>query len=331
MELLDKFSVYMKDNLDVMVEGISEKALTLPFYLLDAYRFYGCKIESKHYLLVVPKILVEIRPSDLKKHIDQIINSYPDILPILVIEQVASFIRKRLIQQKISFVVPGNQMYLPNLGLDLREYFKKQITQPNSLSPVAQLVFLYLLINKDIEKTNPTVLAEKLGYSTMSMSRTINELSSLELIREEKTGRQRWFELNGDRRILWNKAKNFLMTPVKYAPFVEADYLPPTDKPYLHTGESALAELSMLNPPDYNSIAMSQVDWKVVKEKKSASDWEKIIPSGNKVQVEVWSYDPRLLSQSRTVDPFSLFLSLNYLTDERVKAALENLFEDYAW
>ncbi len=32
------------------------------------------------------------------------------------------------IAQKVPFIVPGNQLYLPDLGLDLREYFRQRMT-----------------------------------------------------------------------------------------------------------------------------------------------------------------------------------------------------------
>ena len=42
-------------------------------------------------------------------------------LPVLyATEALASFERERLIEQKVPFVVPGNQLYLPHLGVDLR-------------------------------------------------------------------------------------------------------------------------------------------------------------------------------------------------------------------
>jgi hypothetical protein len=43
-------------------------------------------------------------------------------------------------------VVPGNQMYLPMIGLDLREYFLAANAVPKAdLSPAAQLIAVLLL------------------------------------------------------------------------------------------------------------------------------------------------------------------------------------------
>ena len=45
---------------------------------------------------------------------------------VYVTGALASYERKRLIEQKVPFMVPGNQLYLPDLGIDLREYFRQR-------------------------------------------------------------------------------------------------------------------------------------------------------------------------------------------------------------
>jgi len=44
---------------------------------------------------------------------------------IYVRAQVTAYNRKRLIEQKVPFIVPSNQMYLPLLAIDLREHFRR--------------------------------------------------------------------------------------------------------------------------------------------------------------------------------------------------------------
>lgn len=45
-------------------------------------------------------------------------------------------------------------------------------------------------------------------------------------------------------------------------------------------------------------------------------------------RIEVWKYDPKLLTHTGTVDKLSLFLSLKDNEDERVKIELDNLIND---
>jgi hypothetical protein len=48
-------------------------------------------------------------------------------------------------------------------------------------------------------------------------------------------------------------------------------------------------------------------------------------------EVEVWSYNPELLSGGQIVDRLSLYLSLKDNEDERVEAALEHMMEAVSW
>jgi hypothetical protein len=49
------------------------------------------------------------------------------------------------------------------------------------------------------------------------------------------------------------------------------------------------------------------------------------------VEVELWWYDPMLLSEGQEVDPLSLYLSLQDSTDDRVHTALEELLRGQEW
>jgi hypothetical protein len=48
-------------------------------------------------------------------------------------------------------------------------------------------------------------------------------------------------------------------------------------------------------------------------------------------EVEVWSYEPDLLSDGPAVDRFSLYLSLRDDTDERVQSALAEMMRGVTW
>jgi hypothetical protein len=51
----------------------------------------------------------------------------------------------------------------------------------------------------------------------------------------------------------------------------------------------------------------------------------------NEVEIEVWSYDPRVLLDGPTVDRLSLFLSLRDDPDERVQQALQEMMRSFSW
>jgi hypothetical protein len=109
---------------------------------------------------------------------------------IYVREQVASHQRKRLIEQRIPFIVPGNQLYLPMLGIDLREHFRKQRQRPLKFKPATQALVLHLLLHHDDTPRTPVELAERLGYTKMTMSRALDELEAEQLCEVTREGRE---------------------------------------------------------------------------------------------------------------------------------------------
>jgi hypothetical protein len=62
---------------------------------------------------------------------------------VYVTGTLASYERKRLIEHKVAFLVPGNQLYLPDLGIDLREYFRRPpAAADTALSPATQAMLI---------------------------------------------------------------------------------------------------------------------------------------------------------------------------------------------
>jgi hypothetical protein len=49
------------------------------------------------------------------------------------------------------------------------------------------------------------------------------------------------------------------------------------------------------------------------------------------VEVEVWKYNPALLSESGVVDRLSLYLLLKDYDDERVQIELEHMIHEIKW
>ena len=48
-------------------------------------------------------------------------------------------------------------------------------------------------------------------------------------------------------------------------------------------------------------------------------------------RIEIWRYDPKLLTHSEVVDKLSLYLSLVNHEDERVQIELDKLIADIQW
>lgn len=297
----------------------------LPLYLRSGYSFYEAEILDLPCLMMADQGEENPAAATIRKHINHVRSKWPGEI-IYVRAQIAAYQRKRLIEQKVPFIVPGNQMYLPMLGIDLREYFRR-LRQPNStLSPATQVVVLHALLCSDERVYTPAELAERLGYTKMTMTRAFNELDAEDLADISTQGRQRCLTFKSTRRDLWQKALPLLRSPVKKRQHVR---LTTQKRIGPVAGLSALASYSMLAAPSISTVATSVDRWRAFQQRAEFAKTAADDPESQ--EVEVWSYDPKLFSHRQIVDRFSLFLSLRGNEDERVEAAMEEMMEAVSW
>ena len=324
--LIQKFKHYFKETLGVSVEPEAwEGARGMPFFLRNMYSFFQVSILGTPCVVMVPKEDVEQTPAIICKHIRQLQKKWAHAV-LYANKKISAYNRKRLIEHKVPFVVPGNQMYLPPLGVDLREHFKTIIEARSKLRPSTQIAFLYALTRDYGQGVTPKALAERLGYAPMSMTRAFDELESAELGQVTMEGRQRVLRLTRDRKALWEEALNFLRSPVKKRLWVR---LVSIRHPGVEAGLTALARYSALTGPANPVFAMDSQAWR---EAGNSSGVIKLpIPEPDACRLEIWSYSPDLLAENGVADPFSLYLSLKGTDDERVESALEEMMEQFQW
>jgi RNA polymerase sigma factor (sigma-70 family) len=261
----------------------------------------------------------------VRKHMNQVRSKWDGEI-IYVRDQVAAYQRRRLIEQKVPFVIPGNQMYLPMLGIDLREHFRQIRQAAPNLMPATQVVVIHVLLHGIDHVFTPVELAERLGYSKMTMTRAFNELEAAGLGDISMEGRQRCLRFHSGHGKLWKKTLPLLRSPVKQCRHVR----PPARKRFgTIAGLSALAHYSMLAAPSIPVVAVSSSQWKTFQKDTSLAKAAADDPES--LEVQVWSYDPKLFISDGTVDRLSLFLSLRDDEDERVEAALEEMMEAVSW
>ena len=327
--LIKELGKYIKDTLDITlaIQPWNDCA-DLPFFLRDQYTFYQTKIVTTPCILMVANDKQEATPAAIRKNIDLLTPKTDKAAIIYVRQQLNSFNRKRLVEQKVCFIIPGNQMYLPFLGIDFREHFKKLQSRPETLSPSAQVVLLHSLLkgNQDILRLND--LAEKYGYSIMTMSRAVSEIESLGLaeINTQGRGRKREMMLKGTKQEIWENSLKFLRTPVIQRLYPDPSVTIPDG---IYAGLSALARYSTLAESGNTVWAISSAEGRSWTQKYQA---EKLAAKDlHSHEIEVWSYDPKLFADAGVVDRLSLFLSLREDKDERVEAALEQMMKEMPW
>lgn len=326
--LLPDLRAYLQEALGVDVEirpwSGSRK---LPYFLQDAFDLSQLQLRDRKILLASVRKQPLPPLSALRTQLDKLEN-IAGAPAVLVVKTLASYERKRLVQQKVPFVVPGNQLYLPDLGIDFREYFRRPATAVTALSPASQAMLLAALLRKDrhVEWQPAEVLAE-LGYTAMTLSRAVRELSAAGLVTSHQQGRVRWLKMKHSPAEVWENAKPFLRSPVKRSEWVHDTKKTRSIHPPL-AGLSALALSSMLNEPPRPIYAVSAAQWKTAQQAGIET-----APAQHPefLQWQVWTYAPRLMKNSDAVDPLSLTLSLQDDPDERVQQALAELRGKFPW
>jgi DNA-binding MarR family transcriptional regulator len=247
--------------------------------------------------------------------------------PVVLVEpSIPSWRRKRLAERRVAFVAPSTQLYLPPLGIDLRDALRIDHHAPltddrGPFAPSTQVVLLDLLLVGQDRGQEPEAIARRLGYSLMSISRAGRALERANLIQRPKHGRQRYLRLLGDPKDVWERAQPWLVSPVR------ARYAAPEQAfaDAVDAGETALANQSMLAPPPVRSVAVSSTAWASYGARHATPMHEPGLDDPRSVAVEVWTYPPESLSQGPAVDPLSLYLSLRDHDDARVERARESL------
>jgi hypothetical protein len=317
---------YVHDALGATVKTAPWRgAGNLPPVLRERYKFAQAELLGLRALLVIDSNPEEQPPATVRKHMDMLqARQQADL--IYVRAQVTAYNRKRLIEQKVPFIVPGKQMYLPMLAIDLREHFRRIREESPTFSPSTQVVVLYALLRESGRVLIPAEMAPLLGYSAMTMTRAFDELETASIAEATVRGRERCLRFNGDRKEIWEKAQPFFRSPVKKRLFIRR-----TDgmKDAIRSGLTALAHYSMLAEPSYKTFALSREDWKVLRLRHKIVEVPAQDPNAS--EIEVWWYPPALFAEHGFIDSLSLYLSLKADQDERTEAALEEMMERIKW
>lgn len=333
--MTDKIKILKEYFLETLGLKVEPKAFEyqnkFSIFLKNSYIFYFFVIFDKPYILAIAKYPEESTPAQIAKHIEEIEKITKERC-IYVAEALPAYNRQRLIAHKVPFVILTTQMYLPDLGIDFRKASKHNPSRvSHRITSSAQTVVIYALINKDKKEFTPSELATKLGYTRMSMTRALNELETANLGKTIRRGKERYFCFHTRKKDLWKQTMGILQTPIKEVFWIqETEQVCKKIKTFgFIAGLSALSLQSNLNPPSYPIYAIFKDKWKDLIKSENI----KKIPISEEcsMQVEIWHYDPDLFDKDRIVDPFSLYLSLKALQDERIEKALIDMMEKIKW
>ena len=300
----------------------------LPYFLQDAFEVRELKLLDRLILLAIDRQPDKRGLATVRSQVDKL-RQLAGMPVVYVTGALASYERKRLIEQNVPFMVPGNQLYLPDLGIDLREYFRQRpAAADTALSPATQAMLIVVLLRKPWRaEWQPAEVVTDLGYTAMTLSRAVKEITAAGIATMRTEGRARWLHMERTAAETWERAKPLLRSPIRRRFWAQPilNWKPPHVR---LAGLSALARYSMLAEPQWPIYAIGPSQWKTAtqagietlpEQMPGACEWE------------LWHYNPALVPNSETVDPLSLTLSLQGNTDERVQLALDELKERFPW
>ena len=137
------------------------------------------------------------------------------------LKRLSAYQRKALIEQRLSFIVPGSQIYLPCMGIVLQERMMPEQKKLTHLSAGAQFLLLHLLYQKTAEPMSKVGLSRQIGTSGMNVTRGVQELSNAGLVKTERTGRCDYVVPAVFGRQAYEKASPYLTSPVLKRIFVK--------------------------------------------------------------------------------------------------------------
>jgi len=328
--LAEAAEAYVDDTFGERLGLVPVAPTNLPHFIIDRYAIWQGSLNGRTLLLMAIK---EILPpgsgatAQYLKHRDLVQRELGADLVLLLLDRAPNAIRRQMVDRKIGFIASGAQLYVPEAFLDLRERAPAfAIASAASISPTTQFLLLAIMQGRSLGDLNLTELADDLGVSIMSISRTLDELEALQLAKAHHVGRQRRLHMLLRGQKLWEAVQAQLQSPVRK---VRVVYAQDGEKIGPLAGTSALARYTMLAPPRTETRAILAASWKslaVADTLRPATAFD-----DERIEVQTWTYDPRILARNGVIDPLSLYLSVRGSPDERVAQAAEELLEPFEW
>lgn len=289
----------------------------LPLSIVGNFELYDGQILGKNVLFAFINDGNIITPVQTKKQLDMI-QRKTGMVTILVPRYLYSYNVSRLIVQKVNFVIPNKQMFIPSLLLDLTIVnIANEESKNDTITPLTQCLLLYHLETESLSGRTSYELADKLSVSYASINRALRWLVSKDLIKLEGV-KTKTLQIDLSDRELWNKALPLLVSPIEQLYYTDALLDGKTI-----SGVNALSSYTMLNEESRQCCAVSKKDFKALKiiaDKQFGQN-----------EIQVWKYNPRMLSSTGVVDKLSLYLSLKDNEDERIQIELERLINEMPW
>lgn len=308
---------FLKKLLHVPVqEKAFDKSGKLPLLLTGLYDIKIFIIGEKRVYLVHPKEHISL--PKLKKHLVKLTTLLEGDC-ILYDDGYTRYGISKLMEMGVPFIFGDNNIYLPNLGIQIHEKPKAKLPDVDQFSPFTQKLILTTLY-QGWKYISGKEIAENLAVARMTVNRALLELEALELPLVVMEGKAKYLKNDLSREELFKLCEYFLANPVKKN--VRLRTIP--EGVGVKSGVSALAEYTMLGDDPYPTFAVDQEQYRKLAVKSADITSKDEVPS---CIIQIHRY---LIAKNGTVDPISAMLSVpdDELEDARIEQAIEEIKED---
>lgn len=316
----------MKDYLEkTLRQKVSIKANNslcdkLPLAFKGRYYFFDIETNGMHWVAIKPKSdagLVTLRKDRAK------VQSAAGLNCAIFMDSTTCYIKEKLIEEGIPFVLEDKQVYLPFIGFLLTSSGERDIAPVQLISYLTQKLILTAIYEK-WDKVTVSEAAVRLGVTKTSVTRCFDEIEYLSIDILDAKGKSRAITVSEDRKQLWEKLQSVLRNPVISRYELREDLL--LDK---KAGITALCEYSLLSDNDYPTYAITkkEITNTGIKKMKRVCRGEEI----GCVVLELGYFID--FDNKKIEDPLSVVLSLSdeEKQDERVCISINEMLEEYVW
>jgi len=335
-ELVRYLAALLGEAVTVMEATVARR---LPLALRQRYTFWAAICLDRPCLFLIARSSALDAPDTLAKQVALVRTVWSDPIA-LVADTITPHLRRRLLAQRMPFVIPGAQCFLPFLGLALTERFGKSAVAPTHVRPATQATLLWWIHHGLNGADTARDLSRHLGYTPMSLSRVFDELEHLATTRPALTvariGRERKANWTGDAHALWDAVRPSLRDPVVRRQVVHVPIDQVHDIGY-SAGLTGLGMLSDLAPPATPVVAIAHAAWQEYTQRHCLEPG--LLGEGDAIQVEVWCHAPNLHQHTSgprpaTADPLAMSMAIagtQDASDDRVASALQQMITEHGW
>lgn len=317
--------LYLKETFGIKVNQIemNDSILSLlPIFITHGYHFSLFEISEITVLFVERKSDVVLNITQIQKQLN-LINERTSLRVAWVVDKLSTYQRKKCIEEQINFIIPYSQLYLPDLLINLSEKFAKKAPDNAMLLPSSQLLLLYHLQRDKLSELSFTEIAKRLGYSKKTISKIADDLIAKDLC-ELRGTKEKYFIFNSSGSLLWKEVEPLMQNPISKRLFLTQEI----DLKLPKSEDEALSHHTFMSETGHSSFAIGKLEF----EKQSKENyWKHLNPLEGDCLLEVWKYDPKVLSNDGYIDPLSLYLCFRDSNDERVLSEITQLTNNFTW